>query len=96
MTRQEAQGYFKDAAGWSLTIDARGIFREYVMKDFLAAVEFINAIAQIAEAENHHPDVRLTGYRKLRIDLNTHTLGGITENDFILAAKINALKPKLK
>ena len=66
------------------------------MKNFTAAVRLINKIAEIAESENHHPDIHLTGYRKLRIELTTHALGGLTENDFIVAAKINVLPLELK
>ena len=62
----------------------------------MAAVGFINKIAAIAEGEDHHPDLRLTGYRKLRIDLSTHAIGGLSENDFILAAKINEVPVELK
>ena len=66
------------------------------MKDFKAAVAFVNSIASVAEAEGHHPDLHLTGYRKLRVDLATHAVGGLTENDFILAAKIDRLPKELK
>ena len=62
----------------------------------MAAVDLINRIAKIAESENHHPDLHVTSYRNLKIDLSTHALGGLTENDFILAAKINALPKELK
>ena len=93
--RTEAETSLKEIPGWYLSDDAKSIWREFVMKDFVAAVEFINAVAPIAEAEGHHPDLHLTGYRKLRIDLNTHALGGITENDLILAAKIDTLSPRL-
>ena len=93
--RAEAEARINEVPGWSLSNDAKSIWREYIVKDFMAAVDFINAIAPVAESENHHPDIHLTGYRKVRIDLNTHALGGITENDLILAAKINELKPRL-
>ena len=94
-TRAEAHARMKEVQEWFLSDDAKSIYREYMVKDFMAAVEFINTIAPIAESENHHPDIHLTGYRKVRVDLNTHALGGITENDLILAAKINALSPRL-
>ena len=94
-TRVEAQGRMNEIPDWFLSDDAKSIYREYIVKDFVAAVDFINAIAPVAEAENHHPDIHLTGYRKVRIDLNTHALGGVTENDLILAAKISALSPRL-
>ncbi len=66
------------------------------MKDFLAAVKCIQAIAKVAEAEDHHPDLHVTGYRKLRIELSTHAINGLSENDFILAAKIENIPKKLK
>jgi 4a-hydroxytetrahydrobiopterin dehydratase len=94
--RSQANIYLKDISGWLLTEDARGMYREYVTKNFMAAVEFINKIAAIAEAEDHHPDMHLTGYRRLRIDLSTHSINGLSENDFILAAKINILPVELK
>lgn len=90
-TRQEASAYSSDVSGWKLTEDARGIYRELILKDFMAAITLINQIAAIAEQENHHPDIHLVSYCKLRIDLSTHAINGLSENDFILAAKINAL-----
>lgn len=96
LTRDEANGYLKDVLGWQLTEDARGIYREFTVKNFMVAVGFINKIAAIAEGEDHHPDIHLTGYRNLRIDLSTHAISGLSENDFIVAAKINALPVELK
>ena len=94
--RKQAEEYLKDLSGWQINPDGKIISREYVMKNFLAAVRLINKIAEVAEAENHHPDIHLVGYRKLRIDLSTHAIGGLSENDFILAAKINQLPAELK
>ena len=96
LTRDESNGYLKDVPNWKLTEDARGICREFQTKNFMAAVGLINKVAAIAEGEDHHPDIHLTGYRKLRIDLTTHAIGGLSENDFILAAKINELPVELK
>ena len=81
--------------GWRL-VKGAALRQEFVMKDFLAAIGFIRAIARTAEAEGHHPDLHLTGYRNLVIELSTHALGGLSLNDFILAAKIDALPRKLK
>lgn len=81
---------------WILSVDGKSISRDYVMKNFMAAIDFINRIAQIAESEDHHPNLHLTGYRRLRIDLSTHAIGGLSENDFIVAAKINTLPAQLK
>lgn len=94
--RDQAKDYLKDVSGWRLTEDARGIYREYVTKNFMAAIKFIDKVAAIAESENHHPDIHLTGYRRLRIDLSTHAINGLSENDFIMAAKINGLPVELK
>lgn len=77
-------------------MSSRSIEKEWVMKDFVAAIQFIRSIAKIAEAEGHHPDLHLTGYRNLKIELSTHAIGGLSENDFILAAKIEKLPKKLK
>ena len=62
-----------------------------VCKHFLEAIRLINEIAEVAESEQHHPDLHLTGYRNVRIELTTHAIGGLSENDFIVAAKIDEL-----
>ena len=92
----QAREYAFQMPGWVLAGDAKNISRQYIMKDFLAAVRFIDKIAKIAESEDHHPDLHLTGYRKLHIELATHSIGGLSENDFILAAKIDQLPKELK
>ena len=94
--RAEAQARMAEIPEWFLSDDAKSIYREYMVKDFMAAVDFINAIAPIAESENHHPDIHLTDYRKLSIVLSTHAIGGLSENDYIVAAKINELPKELK
>lgn len=67
--------------------------RSLRMRNFKAAMELLNRIAEVAEAENHHPDMHLTGWRNVKIDVNTHSVKGITEGDFVLAAKIEDLLP---
>ena len=96
LSKQEASRYTKELKGWFLSADARSIRAEYVMKDFMAAVRFIERIARLAEKGDHHPDIHLTGYRKLAVELSTHAIGGLSNNDFILAAKIDLLPRKLK
>jgi len=66
--------------------------RTVKFKGFMPGVDLINRIAPIAEAEGHHPDLHLT-YGSLRVDLWTHAAGGLTENDFVLAAKIDQIQP---
>ena len=91
ITGEQAKGYLKALTGWRLSQDSNSISKAYLMKDFMAAVKLINQIAEIAEAEDHHPDLHLTGYRKLSIELSTHAVKGLSENDFILASKIELL-----
>ena len=95
-TKDQAKQYLPQVAGWQLSDDGKMISKQYITKNFLAAVNFIRNIANVAEAENHHPDLHLTGYRKLKADLSTHALGGLSENDFIVAAKINQIPVELK
>ena len=93
---KEAKELLVQLSGWNLSNDSSCLWREYAMKDFRSAVELIRRIAEVAESEDHHPDLHLTGYRKLRVELATHSIGGLSENDFILAAKIDQLQKVLK
>jgi len=76
---------------WKLTSDGKRIRREWNAKHFVAGMEFIDKVAKLAEEEQHHPDLHLTEYRNLAIELWTHAVNGLTESDFIVAAKINLL-----
>jgi 4a-hydroxytetrahydrobiopterin dehydratase len=96
LTKKDAKNFLKDLKMWKLSKKGKSVRAEYVMRDFASAVELISCIAAIAEAEDHHPDLHLTGYRKLAVELSTHAIGGLSENDFILAAKIEALPKQLK
>lgn len=96
LLRYNAEDYLKSMKEWSLADDDKSIFADYVMLDFTSAVELINLVSTIAENEGHHPDFHLTDYRKLRIVLTTHAIGGLSDNDFILAAKIDRVPKKLK
>jgi len=96
LTKEQALEYLERVKEWQLSDDGKVIFRNFTMKNFLAAIDLIKNIAAVAENENHHPDIHLTGYRKLRIDLTTHAIGGLSENDFIVAAKVTALPMELK
>jgi len=81
---------------WKVTADGKRIRREWRVKDFLEGLEFFKRVAEIAEAEDHHPDLHLVGYRNVTIEIWTHAVGGLTENDFILAAKIDGIPVALK
>ncbi len=96
LSLEQARSRLKELGDWKLAEDAKSIRRELLMKDFLSAVELIGAIAQRAAAHDHHPDLHLTGYRRLAIELSTHSLGGLSEKDFALAAEIEKLPKSLK
>jgi 4a-hydroxytetrahydrobiopterin dehydratase len=91
LPQEKVREYLEDLAGWHLTADGKRIRREWRVKDFRAALGFFNAIGELAEAEGHHPDLHLTGYRNVAVEVWTHAIHGLTENDFILAAKIDRL-----
>jgi 4a-hydroxytetrahydrobiopterin dehydratase len=76
---------------WELVDDGAGLRFSRRLGDFMAAVDLVNKVAALAEEEQHHPDIRIHGYRNLVLDLSTHSIGGLTDNDFIMAAKINRL-----
>jgi 4a-hydroxytetrahydrobiopterin dehydratase len=92
----EAEEQVKRLAGWRLTHDRLRIRKDWIVKDFVAGLEFFNAVGKLAEEENHHPDLHLENYRNAWIEIWTHAIGGLSENDFILAAKIDRLPVKLK
>ena len=81
---------------WNVTADGKRIRREWKVKNFVAALAFFNRVADVAEAEGHHPDLHLVGYRNVAIEIWTHAVNGLTENDFILAAKIDTLPIELQ
>jgi 4a-hydroxytetrahydrobiopterin dehydratase len=91
---QEATAQLEHLPGWSLTDEGRRIRKDWLVKNFMAAIEFFNLVAKLAEQEGHHPDLHLEGYRNMSIELWTHAIGGLSENDFILAAKIDQLPIK--
>jgi 4a-hydroxytetrahydrobiopterin dehydratase len=91
LTRAQAQDLMKQLKPeWKLAEDSKSIAAEWKFRNFFHTMSFVNALAHIANAEDHHPDVEL-GYGYCRIRYNTHSIGGLSENDFICAAKIDAL-----
>jgi len=72
---------------WSL-IENR-IERNFVFANFMEGIEFINKVAELAEEKDHHPDILLFNYRNVRISLATHSVGGLTQNDFGFAEELN-------
>lgn len=89
MVRDEAQKLMAELhSGWEL--EENEIEREFKFKDFKEAMAFVNKVAEIAEGEGHHPDIEIK-YNKVKIELSTHAIHGLSENDFILAAKIDRI-----
>jgi 4a-hydroxytetrahydrobiopterin dehydratase len=92
--RAEALDYVAQTKGWKLDKSAKSISREFKFKDFIGAINFVNNVADIAEGEGHHPDITIN-YNKVTLELSTHDIGGLSVNDFIVAAKVDATR-KLK
>jgi 4a-hydroxytetrahydrobiopterin dehydratase len=96
LSHEQARAQISKLSGWVLTPDGERIRKQWTVKNFMAGMDFFNRIAEVAEEEGHHPDLHLEGYRKVTIEIWTHAIGGLSENDFILAAKIDRLPVKLK
>lgn len=69
-------------------VDDKEIRYGFEFKDFKAAISFVDQVAEISESEGHHPNIYIHSWNKVRIELTTHAIGGLSKNDFILAAKI--------
>jgi len=95
LTNEEIAQRLMTLPGWAVR---EGLLtKTFTLRSFAHGVLFIGAIAQLAEAANHHPDVSLHGYNRATVSLSTHSAGGLTEKDFNLATQIEALphkKPK--
>ncbi|MBS3059900.1 MAG: 4a-hydroxytetrahydrobiopterin dehydratase [DPANN group archaeon] len=91
LTRKEFEPMLEQVPKWGVTQDEKSISKEFEFKNFKQAMFFINAVAYIAEQEGHHPDIHLHGWNKIKFELSTHAIKGLSDNDFILAAKIDHL-----
>jgi 4a-hydroxytetrahydrobiopterin dehydratase len=78
------------SSDWRLIEDGKALHREFKFQDFLRTMSFVNALAHIANIEDHHPDLEV-GYNYCRVRYSTHAVGGLSDNDFICAAKIDRL-----
>lgn len=90
LTIPEAQKLLTEIPSWTLSSDVKKISKSYSFKNFADALLFTNKVGELAEREGHHPDIAL-GWGKVDITLTTHAIGGLSVNDFILAAKIDTL-----
>ena len=78
------------AAGWQLSADSKSLAREFRFVDFYRTMSFVNALAHVANIEDHHPDLEV-GYNYCRVRYTTHSIGGLSDNDFICAAKLDLI-----
>ena len=92
LSREAAEALSRHVAGWTMDAATKEIRRTFAFKDYYATMAFVNAVAWIAHREHHHPDMTV-GYAKVTVALSTHSVSGLSENDFICAAKIDALMP---
>lgn len=90
MERDRVETLLAQVPGWQVTDDGKAIFRRFEFKGFYKTMAFINAMAWVANKEGHHPDFE-AGYNFCLIHFTTHAIDGLSENDFICAAKVNAL-----
>jgi 4a-hydroxytetrahydrobiopterin dehydratase len=91
LTRGESERLLVElTTGWKLTPDANAIRREFAFKDFYRTMSFVNALAHVANIEDHHPDLEV-GYNYCRFLFTTHANKGLSDNDFICAAKIDRI-----
>jgi 4a-hydroxytetrahydrobiopterin dehydratase len=95
-SRRQSEEQLERLTGWRLTQDGQRIRKDWVVKNFVSGMNFFNRVADIAEEDGHHPDLHLEGYRNVWIELWTHAIGGLSENDFILAAKIDQVPVDLR
>jgi len=90
LTEKEVSEFKKQiSSGWKVT-DNNKISREFLFVNYRHTIDFVNKVADIAEEEGHHPDLHIY-YGRAVVELSTHSINGLSENDFILAAKIDKL-----
>ncbi len=88
LSDDEIQRHLSNSA-WEL--DGNAIVREWKLADFAAAIAFVDRVAELAEEAGHHPDILVHGWNRVRLTLSTHSAGGLTDADFALAERIDAL-----
>jgi 4a-hydroxytetrahydrobiopterin dehydratase len=89
LTQAEINNRIKDFPGWLFNADM--IVKDYKFKNFSGALSFVNIVGAIAEELNHHPDIFLHSWNNVKISISTHSEGGVTEKDFMLAKRIDEI-----
>ena len=88
---EEISNNLAKLSDWNLEDSGKSIDRNFKFENFKQVIEFVNRVADLAEQEGHHPNMRIYGYNNLEIKLTTHTVGGLTEKDFKVAEEIDLL-----
>ena len=91
LTSKEANSLLNNTPGWELKDDATKLYRSFSFDNFKTALNYINKVGIVSEEEGHHPDIEF-GWGYVNITILTHKIGGLHENDFILAAKIDEIE----
>ncbi len=91
LTKKEAEKFLLEVEGWEISSNGKSLIKDFQFANFDKAMDFVNMVADAAEFEGHHPDIDIR-YSKVSLSLSTHSIGGLSENDFILAAKINSIQ----
>lgn len=90
LTKVAAENYLKELTGWQLSSDGKCISKSFTFKNYYQTMAFVNASAWVSHQENHHPDLSVH-YNRCEVLYTTHAIDGLSENDFICAAKIDRL-----
>lgn len=93
LEKAAAETLLGQVPGWGIEAAKKEISKTFAFDSYWEGLGFVNAVAWIAQAEKHHPDIVLL-YKKAKVSFTTHDAGGLSENDFICAAKVNALIPE--
>ena len=91
ISKEQAEELLHDIAQWQIGDDGKLIAKTFRLDDFQSAIVFVNQVAKISEELNHPPDIFIHSYNNVTISLTTHSVGGLSENDFIAAANIDSL-----
>lgn len=91
LDRARAEALLRQIPDWTLSADTQSLERRFAFEDYYETMAFVNAVAFIAHREDHHPDLEVS-YASCRIRYSTHSVSGLSENDFICAAKVDALR----
>ncbi len=90
-TAKKTKEYIGKIKGWKVIARGKAIEKQFTFKDFVKAMSFVDQVADVAEVAGHHPDIFIS-YNHVTLTLSTHSVGGLTENDFIVAAQVDGLR----